>query len=67
MQFETVNRLTFEGGGYLDGQGASWWSQNCANNDVGEIQFLICPKLLFQYLFRSLGGVIQLLFDNYLF
>lgn len=33
MQFETVNRLTFEGGGYLDGQGASWWSQSCANND----------------------------------
>lgn len=34
LQFETVNRLTVEGGGYLNGQGASWWSQNCDNNDA---------------------------------
>lgn len=34
LQFESVNRLTFEGGGYLNAQGASWWAQSCTSNDA---------------------------------
>lgn len=34
LQFQGVNRLTFQGGGYLNGQGASWWAQTCAKNGV---------------------------------
>jgi polygalacturonase len=40
LQFRNVNGLTVEGGGSLDGQGASWWT--CKKNQ----QVRICCFLV---------------------
>ena len=46
LQFKSVNGLTVNGGGRLDGQGASWWNNICKENQQVAIKLSVARSIM---------------------